>query len=57
MEDENKIEKHCSYCKYYYCYNASMYCSHPTKCHKITSKRKNGCKYFELFNNIDNITY
>lgn len=39
--------KHCSYCKYFYCYNASMYCSHPTKCHKITAKRKNGCKYFE----------
>ena len=39
--------KHCSYCKYFYCYNTSMYCSHPTKCHKITAKRKNGCKYFE----------
>lgn len=48
MELENKIEdRHCSGCKYYYCYNASMYCSHPTKCHKITAKRKNGCKYFE----------
>mgnify|MGYP003289826222 CR=1 FL=1 len=43
--DDNK---HCSYCKYYYCYNASMYCSHPTKCHKITAARKHGCKYFEL---------
>lgn len=42
-----EIEKHCSYCKYFYCYNASMYCSHPTKCHKITAKRKNGCKYFK----------
>lgn len=52
--------KHCSYCKYYYCYNASMYCSHPTKYHKITAKRKNGCKYFEkiqftqLPNNLKN---
>ena len=27
-----------------------MYCSHPTKCGKITAKRKNGCKYFEAFN-------
>lgn len=39
--------KHCSYCKYFYCYNASMYCSHPTKCHKITAARKHGCKYFD----------
>ena len=29
-----------------------MYCSHPTKCHKITAKRKNGCKYFEKIHNI-----
>jgi len=29
-------EKHCSHCKYFYCHNTSMYCSHPTKCHKIT---------------------
>lgn len=44
----NLIEdRHCSYCKYFYCNDASMYCSHPTKCHKITAKRKNGCKYFE----------
>lgn len=43
----NIEEKHCSYCKYYYCYNASMFCSHPSKCHKITAKRKNGCKFFE----------
>lgn len=44
----NLIEdRHCSECKYFYCYNASMYCSHPTKCHKITAKRKNGCKYYE----------
>lgn len=57
METENKIEKHCSLCKYYYCHNTSMYCSYPKNCHKITSKRKNGCKYFELFNNKDNITY
>ena len=40
-------DRHCSYCKYFYCNNASMYCSHPTKCHKITAKRKNGCKYYE----------
>lgn len=40
-------EKHCSYCKYYYCYNASMFCSHPSKCHKITAKRKHGCNFFE----------
>ena len=51
------IEKHCSHCKYYYCYNASMCCSHPKKCGKITAKRKNGCKYFEAFNNKDNGTY
>jgi hypothetical protein len=57
METENKIEKHCSLCKYYYCYNASMCCSHPKKCGKITAKRKNGCKYFEAFNNKDNGTY
>lgn len=38
---------HCSYCKYFYCYNASMYCFHPTKCHKITAARKYGCKYFD----------
>lgn len=44
----NLIEdRHCSYCKYFYCNNASMFCSHPTKCHKITAKRKNGCKYYE----------
>lgn len=32
---------------YYYCNNESMYCSYPTKCHKITAARKNGCKYFK----------
>ena len=48
IANNNLIEdRHCSYCKYFYCNNASMYCSHPTKCHKITAKRKNGCKYFE----------
>lgn len=41
------IEIHCSTCKYYYCYNASMYCSHPKKCGKITAARKNGCNYWE----------
>ena len=44
-------DRHCSGCKYFYCNNASMYCSHPTKCHKITAKRKNGCKYFEYGTN------
>lgn len=39
--------KHCSTCKYYYCYNASMMCTHETKQHKITAKRKNGCKFYE----------
>ena len=49
LTNDNNI--HCSYCKYYYCYNASMYCSHPTKCHKITAARKHGCKHFEKINN------
>lgn len=30
-----------------HCYNASMYCSHPKKCGKITAARKHGCKYWE----------
>ena len=52
MEDKltNTEDRHCSGCKYFYCNNASMFCSHPTKCHKITAKRKNGCKYFEKIN-------
>ena len=41
------IEIHCSTCKYYYCYNTSMYCSHPKKCGKITAARKKGCRYWE----------
>ena len=52
MTNKNIIDKHCSYCKYYYCNNASMYCSHPTKCHKITAARKNCCKYF-MTNDLD----
>lgn len=45
--DDYVVFKHCSTCKYYYCYNASMFCSHPSKQHKITAKRKNGCKFWE----------
>ena len=47
MEFAVEIEKHCSTCKHFYCYNTSMYCSHPTMCRKITAGRKNGCKYWE----------
>lgn len=51
---KTEVEIHCSTCKYYYCKNASMYCSHPKKCGKITAARKNGCNYWEngLINNI-----
>lgn len=42
-----KVDIHCSTCKWYYCYNASMYCSHPKMCKKITAARKHGCKYWE----------
>lgn len=45
--EDIKIDIHCSTCKWYYCYNASMYCSHPKRCHKITAARKHGCKYWE----------
>ena len=46
MSDLHLIERHCSTCKWYYCYNASMYCSHPKRCHKITAARKHGCEYW-----------
>lgn len=46
---EHIIEKHCSTCKYFYCYNASMFCSHPSKQHKITAARKHGCKYWKYY--------
>ena len=45
-------EKHCSYCKYFYCNNASMFCSHPTKCHKITAKRKTDVNILRIINKI-----
>ena len=38
VKTDNEI--HCSTCKHYYCNNASMYCSHPKKCGKITAARK-----------------
>lgn len=51
---KTEVEIHCSTCKYYYCKNASMYCSHPKKCGKITAARKKdvGIGKMELINNI-----
>jgi hypothetical protein len=49
--------KHCSYCKYYYCSpNHQMICFYGGISKKLTSKRRNICKNFELMDEY-NKTY
>lgn len=49
MGEENKKDKYCSLCKYFWSGHGFMYCTHNTMQRRITAGRKNGCKKFEHY--------
>lgn len=49
MGEENKKDRDCSLCKYFWSGYGFMYCTHNTMQRRITAGRKNGCKKFEHY--------